>query len=643
MLLAEDIERRELQLEQVPLAAVTADANEDGKPELYLLVAGPNQILRYEHLDGAWQMTRQLTLLPGDFRPRHKPMVVCPSYQGAHAIFVGCDEGIQIVTLPELTTAEWLTPREKRDRLDWWFADLDGDGRADLLERARESDESLRWYQAAPRGHLVSAQALLDQPIEDATVLQVDPSGAQVLSIDGNHTGLLRRHHLRTGELHELGEQHPYALESGTKAIWCGLRIDGRATLVVVDQESPRLRLAELQPGGWGPEVSFPAVGGVVAVAAHPSAPAELLLWAKEAPELLVSRWENDRLSYPRPWGDTSESDAGTDDRTIVALDSVGATTWWAQLIDRDLHLGIMGPDDAAPRRILFKRVGSKISEVFWLGGDRLLVKQQHARGLQLVSRKEDGGVDVTEPSHLKRADLDDFRLYDIDGTFRVSRIADGVLQWLDHQLLPSDQIMLQQGESLSDFVATSAQGGWALQADGKGLHRVRIDSNGVSSVDEHIAIAQTPGIVRDPVLGIVLVQANRLTVVRRGSPYELELIDTVDDRVALHAGIRESNIHRLATVDIDGDQQDDILVFDDVRHQITVLRVAEAMTAEFSWPVFEDKKYPYADDSAPVVSEPRTVVSLDFDGDGRRDLAMLCHDRVLVYLSVDGKLEEAP
>ena len=60
-------------------------------------------------------------------------------------------------------------------------------------------------------------------------------------------------------------------------------------------------------------------------------------------------------------------------------------------------------------------------------------------------------------------------------------------------------------------------------------------------------------------------------------------------------------------------------------------------LTPQISWPVFEDKKYPYADgDEAPMVKEPRAVVALDADGDGRQDLAMVCHDRMLIYLARD-------
>ncbi len=56
-------------------------------------------------------------------------------------------------------------------------------------------------------------------------------------------------------------------------------------------------------------------------------------------------------------------------------------------------------------------------------------------------------------------------------------------------------------------------------------------------------------------------------------------------------------------------------------------------MLPQISWPVFDDKVSPYNEEMANLVQEPRAVCAFDFDGDQHRDLAMLCHDRLLLYL----------
>ena len=57
-------------------------------------------------------------------------------------------------------------------------------------------------------------------------------------------------------------------------------------------------------------------------------------------------------------------------------------------------------------------------------------------------------------------------------------------------------------------------------------------------------------------------------------------------------------------------------------------------LAPQISWPVFEDKQYPYADENSPLIREPRAIVALDLDGDRQQDLAMVCHDRILIYLA---------
>ena len=58
------------------------------------------------------------------------------------------------------------------------------------------------------------------------------------------------------------------------------------------------------------------------------------------------------------------------------------------------------------------------------------------------------------------------------------------------------------------------------------------------------------------------------------------------------------------------------------------------------TWQVFDDSSYPYGGgpEGPKGAPEPRVFVSLDLDGNGLPDLAMLCHDRLLIYLARDKK-----
>ena len=107
---------------------------------------------------------------------------------------------------------------------------------------------------------------------------------------------------------------------------------------------------------------------------------------------------------------------------------------------------------------------------------------------------------------------------------------------------------------------------------------------------------------------------------------------------------MRESTIHRILTTYVDGDGGEDVLLCDDRRHQLTALlrhpdpdTGSTKLERNVSWQVFEDRKYPYdGGDSKELVSEPRRVVGLDADGDGRRDLVLISQDRLVIYLGQD-------
>ena len=55
------------------------------------------------------------------------------------------------------------------------------------------------------------------------------------------------------------------------------------------------------------------------------------------------------------------------------------------------------------------------------------------------------------------------------------------------------------------------------------------------------------------------------------------------------------------------------------------------------NWRVFDDRKYPYdGGESKDLVSEPRSIAAFNADGDQARDLAVISHDRLVLYLGKD-------
>lgn len=628
--MAPEFRHLELQLERPPQDVVVEDLTGDGKSELIVLASPPNQIVVYSQVaDGEWELQYQLDLLGGEITSGRSALLIRQADHDKRELLVSCSSGIQQLTLAPGGRARWLMPHEQRDRTNWWLADLDGDGREDLIEQTRDATEAIRWHRCSKHGSLMPAQRLFDRAVNDAEVLRNDES-VQLVLLDGAVQELLRRYELDFGQPSPFGERQPLALVGGDKAVWCGLWQGSDRALVVADPDSPRLITYVLSEDGWDVQDTFPAVSDVEALATPAAKPGTLLIWAKNAADLRISRFESQRLTYPEPWQQSPD----TEDRKILALQTVGSTVWWLQRVGKHLDLYRWLPEQPEPSRVRFDNVGAQADRVLWIGGERLLVNDTHARGLKLVVNV-DGTTVVSSPTHLRRADLSDFRLVAVDDEFRLARRTNGVLQWIGEDLQPYEQIMLPEGQELSDYVADSKFSGWALQKGSPFIHQIEIDSSGLSRAVKRIKVSEGVALVRDPVLGFVLVDRDRVTRLSEGRPLELKLVDMVDERVGRAEGIRKTNLNRLGTTDVDGDGHDELILYDDLKHRLTVVADVDGkLQPRISWPVFDDKTYPYDDDSGSLVHEPRAVLGVDLEGDNFQDLALLCHDRLLIYLA---------
>lgn len=628
--MAPELKHSEIQLEHVPRDVVLQDLDGDGKPELVILVSPPNQVQVYHRdEDGNWSQQRKYDLLEGEIPSRYRSMLLRDMDDGKFQLLVSLNNGIQQLSLEPDGRAEWLTPREKRGRLDWWLADLDGDGHEDLIEQNRDSEEAIRWYRGSEAGTLAPAAVLFDRSVSDAILIHYQDS-AELALLDGSVRQLMRRYRLEAGEPSAFGQRRPLAMDDGVKAAWCGMWQGQNRALVVADRTRPRLLSYVLGDTGWEAEQAYPAVSGINALTSPAAEPGTLLIWAKDASDLLVSRWESERLTYPEPMEQSPEAE----DRKILALASVDSTTWWVQKVGKHLDLYRWEKGEAKPSPLRFENVSDKADQVLWIGGDRLLVKDAHFRGLKLAEVSE-GKTVVTAPTHLQKSDLSEYKLFAVGDEVRLGRLVEGVLQWIGDDLQSHEQIMLPQGLELADYIVTDPASGWALQEESPFIHRIKIHPSGLSEATESIKVSEGLALRDDPVLGVLLVDHDRVTQLSEGRPYELKLVEAIDERVGESGGIRETKFHRLGATDIDGDGHEELLLFDDMDHRITALADVEgALKPKLAWPVFDDKVYPYGDDYESLVHEPRAALALDVDGDHHQDLALLSHDRLLIYLA---------
>lgn len=643
--MAPDFQRAEFPLKQTPTDAAIEDLDGDGTPELYVLVTDPNRLLRAERVeqDGEtkWRVTRRWELLPGRYVGGGTLLHLAPGGETWTAL-VSCDGGVQQLRIDPTNDgtparAGWLEPRDRTERRAWWQADLDGDGQTDLVEWTNDNEQSLRWYRRDGDG-LRPAQPLHDRPVNDAALLDHAEGKDDLLVLENSPQGVVRRYRLTAGESTPVGEQHPLALPGGESAAWASAHLYGQPVLFVADAEQPRVTLFDWTDAGWNPGPSFPVVAGTRRmVSVEQDGQTVVLFWPKEAGVLYRSAWADVRLTFAQPM-DMADN---AEERLILGLGRVGHTAWAVQKADEDLLLYRFGPgwpSDEEPQR--FVGAAGKADEARWMGDAGLLVLDKFARGLRLVRTGEgdDEKAVSTEPAHLSKAKLEEFRVMAGHGEqpLRLARVTDGVLQWLDDDLQAQDQVMLPDGLRLADLTPNDDGTVWALQVGGEALHHMAPDDAGVLRVTQTHRLHDGRALSNDPHLGLLLHTPHGVTRLAEGVPLQLDVAESFDLR---DTETRDATIHRVAAADVDGDGLDDAVFFDDVQHQLSVYAMGDdsaELAPLIAWPVFEDQSYPYGNSEDEQVREPRSLVALDFNGDGRQDLAMLSHDRLVIYLGRD-------
>ena len=120
------------------------------------------------------------------------------------------------------------------------------------------------------------------------------------------------------------------------------------------------------------------------------------------------------------------------------------------------------------PQRTRFAGQGTKAEKVIWLGGKRVLVQPSYSNTLKLVTLDDAGNVTAREPANLVKVDLNEFGIYNYGGRPRLGRLTDGVLQWLNDDLQPTDQVMLPDGQKIASFVPLGRRHGVGPRARGR-------------------------------------------------------------------------------------------------------------------------------------------------------------------------------
>ena len=546
--------------------------------------------------------------------------------------------------------------------------DIDGDGRNDLVLLDGAGDDPIRIRFATAGGKLGPEQRFAIEPLRAYAFGQVDDKpGSELLTID-QQSGRLRVHALASVEDDETAKRGRlmfYPLPQGNtrgRSIAVGdLDGDGLADVVATDPANAQFFVYRQAKGtGLGVATSSPGlVGGRTVKIADLDGDkkAEVYVLSETERQIGRSLFADGRLTFPAPLplsGDPVALDlADLDGDKIpevvyVTRDKAAGSTadvFTLRALKRQKEGGMIpyrwGQSDSVPLKEVQDVPKVQVVDVNRDGQpDFLFYTASGPRSLLLGRQGEPpasagGGLGpLTDigPAGLASVDLDGPSLLLAQKTYARNIQLDKDGHWV-----VKDQYNTERNNA-------SVTGAVAIDTDGDGvkeialldktskslLYLTRRDGvyrpGGMLSVGpfdlQEILVADFNGDGKEDLL---LASAERFGVVLTGSRGQrFESIMTYEP------SRDDARLADLIVADLNGDGKSDVALTDPGEHFVEVVTKGSSGDLEraMGFKVFERKGSRNVSDFV----EPRDLNVGDVDGDGRTDLVLIVHDRVIVY-----------
>ncbi len=548
------------------------------------------------------------------------------------------------------------------------LVDLDGDGTLDLVMLNGGAEDSIRARFNSGKGIFGPEERLAVESLRAYAFGNVDAKPGQELSIIEQQSGRTRVLSLGVNDEEDgkRGRASFYPLPPGNpqgRAIDVGdLDGDGQVEVVATDPSKARLFLYKKSgAAGLGTGKVFPSLvgAGPIRVAdVDGDKKAEVYVLSEKEKQIGRSTYSNGRLSFPAPLPTEGEpvalevADLDGDKKPEVVYVTRGKsdTSTADAFVLRSLALDAAGKFTRQPLKVDLKGVGGVpprlvVTDVNRDGQPDVIVFNPFGPPILLVGRKGEppappsgglGPLADVKPAGLTVADLDGPSLLVAQQGFaRKIRLGD------DGQWSVLDQF--DSGRPSSQI-----QGVAALDTDGDGVKEIALLDRPSKSVlflakkegtytpagkvsvgtfddFERTIVADFDG---DGTEDLLLADSARFAVISTGQ--KGRKFTTI---ASYESNRNEAKFGDLAVGDLNADTRADVVLTDIAEHFIEIATFEANqpdLTLGAAFKVFE-KKGSGRRNLGDLI-EPRDMTLGDVDGDGRTDLILIVHDRVLVY-----------
>jgi hypothetical protein len=663
---------RRMRLANIPVnkevvSVDSGDFNGDGKPDLVFYGTPAEVEILFNEGSGRFGNARKIST--GDGVERPSALTVGDLDQDGRDDIALLAEH-ELVFVYQTATGTLSEPERVPHTADnpWLIRalDVDGDGAKDLVILDTAGDHPIHIRFATPEKKLGPEQrfaievlraiafgAMDDQPGSEILAIENQSGRARVLTLDRSGTD----------DANKRGRLAFFALpqgnERGRSLARGDLDGDGKQDVVVTDPSNAQV-WAFLQSGrsGLGAGQTFPSLVGARTVhladldGDHKD---EVYVISEQEKQIGRSEFARGRLSFPTPLPITGEpvgmdlADLDGDKRPeilYVARTKPGADTFELRALTRDKS-GSFRPytwNDAPTVALPGVKAVPAAIESFDVNADNqadLVIFNEYGPPQLLLGRKGEplrpfagglGPLTGASLSSVSRMNIDGPALLVAQNTFARRILLDAQGHW---------DIKDQYNSGRNSAVI---QGAAALDTDGDGTKEiVLLDRTSKSLLFlsrkdgvyrpggnmpvgalnfQGLHVADFDGDGRDDLL---IAGSDRFGVLQTGQKgLRLKTIASYESRR------NEARLSDLAAGDVNGDSVPDV-VFSDIGEQsleIASFAGDKDLVSAITFRIFERKTFRNVGD----MIEPRDMAIGDVDGDGRSDIVLIVHDRVLVY-----------
>ncbi|MCA1963690.1 MAG: VCBS repeat-containing protein, partial [Prosthecobacter sp.] len=547
-------------------------------------------------------------------------------------------------------------------------ADLDGDGRTDLLCTSPEGDAVFVRLQQDGGSFGEEWRLEMEKSRCWAHAVHLGKNTPAALATIHEKSGLIAIAKLSSGEVQPnadhaatLRYSMPATDAKGGPTAYGDLNGDGQPDVVLCESKNARLWFfAGVKGGAFREGREFPALSGIEALSitdVDGDSKPELVILSPGEKAVALSRWQKDRLTYPEVIHQSADSlltlTTGTlaDDKTpaIHALvDAKGKISLlslrWDQAgkkfapSSQELPSSTSGKPNAL-RVVDANQDGRGDLALFsTLSPMQLLISQGDAKApFKRAEGLPDTLVNKLQPIALATADVDG------DGKAELilakDQFARAVRVGPDGKAVTVEQFNAPDPTSQISAVLVSGTGAQRriLLADSaqKKLHEMAPGADGVfRTAHSHTLSALSAEIMH--------LAGSRLLIIGKTSfdisPLEGKAL-RLDPIVSLETELKDTRPTDLIPAAFSGAGMDDLARMDSSRSRVLEF-LQPAPAAEASAPAWRSAMYfrvfetdPHFRGKGGRENEPHDYTALDLNADGKLDLALLVHDRLLLYL----------